>query len=214
VQAIGGPRPALSPPTPAPLAAPADRGRLTLDDESRDWLHSLSADSRDEALVRLRALLLRAARFEVARRREQVLHVDDRDLDELARRAADAALGHAVARLDHYHGGSRFTTWAAKFALNEAAVRLRKLAWHQAHAASSAGRASAGQLSPQLLAGVGDVLGTLSAHQRHVFETLAVDGVPIDVLAEDLQTTRGDVYQTLQTVRGLLRGRSTRVDSA
>jgi RNA polymerase sigma-70 factor (ECF subfamily) len=203
----------VSPPTPAPFAAPADRD-LTLDDESRDWLDSLSADCRDEALVRLRALLLRAARFEVARRREQVLHVDDRDLDELARTAANAALVRAVARLDHYHGGSRFTTWAAKFALNEAAVRLRKLAWHQAHAPSRARRASAGQLSPELLASVGDVLGALSAHQRHVFEALAVDGVPIDVFAEDMHTTRGDVYQTLQTVRGLLRGRSTRVDSA
>jgi hypothetical protein len=70
---------------------------------------------------------LRAARFEVARRRSELLHVGDRELERLASVAADAALMRVVADLDHYRGSSRFTTWAAKFALLEAAVRLRKL---------------------------------------------------------------------------------------
>lgn len=194
--------------TPAPLAAPAlavGDGRPTLDDESREWLQSLTSDCHDEALGRLRALLLRAAQFEVTRRRDQVLHVDDRELDELARATADAALTRAVGQLDHYHGGSRFTTWAAKFAVHEAAVRLRKLAWHQAHRPSRARGASEGQLPPQLPTTVRDMLGALTAHQRRVFEALTIDGVPIDVLAEETQTTRGDIYQTLQTARGVLR---------
>jgi RNA polymerase sigma-70 factor, ECF subfamily len=198
--------------TPAPLAAPVGGGRPALDDESRGWLHSLTSDCHDEALGRLRVLLLRAAQFEVTRRRDQVLHVDDRELDELARAAADAALIRAVAHLDHYRGGSRFTTWAAKFALLEAAVRLRKLAWHEAHRPSSSRRASEGQLSPQLPTTVRDMLGALTAHQRQVFEALTVDGVPIDVLAEETQTTRGDIYQTLQTARGVLRECWTRAD--
>jgi hypothetical protein len=42
-----------------------------LDADSREWLRALRADGRtkDEAVARLRSLLLRAARFEVARRR-------------------------------------------------------------------------------------------------------------------------------------------------
>ena len=32
-------------------------------------------------------------------------------------------------RLDDFRGASRFTTWAYKFALLEAAVKLRKRAW-------------------------------------------------------------------------------------
>jgi RNA polymerase sigma-70 factor, ECF subfamily len=116
---------------PAPCAAPAAGlpvdGGSGPDDESRDWLESLAADCRGDAVARLRGHLLRAARFEVARRRSELLHVGDRELERLASVAADAALMRVVADLDHYRGSSRFTTWAAKFALLEAAVRLRKL---------------------------------------------------------------------------------------
>ena len=210
-QAIAGSRSTKSPLTPAPLAAPAaaDDGRRTLDDESRDWLQSLSVDCRDEALDRLRTLLLRATRFEVARRRDQLLHVDDRQLDELARTAADAAAICVVAHLDRYRGGSRFTTWAAKFALLEAAVRLRELAWRE----TSRTRLHCGteeQSSLELRATMGEGIGVLTADQRQVFEALTIDGVPIDVLAERMQTTRGDVYQRLHTARRVLRERLMR----
>ena len=190
-QVIGGSRPAVSAPTPRIGGGPP-----ILDDESRAWLHALTGDgrSRGEAVLRLRALLLRAARFEAARRRDRVPHVDDRELDELARTSADAALMRATSCLDHYRGGSRFTTWAAKFAIVETAVRLRKLAWHHAQASPSA--------LPEL---VSDELGSLTADQRHVFEALAVDGVPIDLFAEAMQRTRDDVYRTLQAARAVLR---------
>lgn len=193
--------------SPSPRAVPTAGGRPTLDNESHDWLHSLTADSRDEAAVRLRALLLRATRFEVARRRAQLSDVDDGELDELARTAADAALTGVLGRLDRYRGDSRFTTWAAKFAIHEAAVRLRKLARRLERAAAcppSSGGSDA-QPSPELRATLDAVLGALSADQRHVFETLTFDRVPIDVLAQQLQTTRADVYQTLQTARRVLR---------
>ena len=34
-----------------------------------------------------------------------------------------------LARLDSFRGDSRFTTWAYKFALLDAAVKVRRLAW-------------------------------------------------------------------------------------
>jgi RNA polymerase sigma-70 factor (ECF subfamily) len=196
----------------APLAATASDGaRPTLDDESRDWLQSLSVDRRREAVDRLRTLLLRATRFEVARRRDELPHVDDRQFDELARTAADAAATSVIAHLDRYRGGSRFTTWAAKFALLEAAVRLRELAWHE----TSRMRLRCGteeQSSLELRALIGEGIGVLTADQRHVFEALTIDAVPIDVLAAHMQTTRGDVYQRLHTARRLLRERLMRAD--
>ena len=113
----------MSEPKPATGGGPP-----VLDDESRAWLHALTGDrrSRDDAILRLRALLLRAARFEAGRWRDRVPHVDDRELDELAHASADAALMRATSCLDHYGGNSRFATWAAKFAILETAVRLRK----------------------------------------------------------------------------------------
>jgi RNA polymerase sigma-70 factor (ECF subfamily) len=45
----------------------------------------------------------------------------------------------------------------------------------------------------------------LTPHQRLVLVALAVDGVPIDVLAERLGTTRGALYKTLHDARRKLR---------
>ena len=122
----------------------------------------------------------------------------DRQLDELARTAADVAALCVVAHLDRYCGGSRLTTWAAKFALLEAAVRLRNLAWLE----SSPTRARCGaqeRSSLELRATVGVGIGALTADQRQVFEALTIDGMPIDVVAERMQTTRGDIYERLHS---------------
>jgi RNA polymerase sigma-70 factor, ECF subfamily len=45
----------------------------------------------------------------------------------------------------------------------------------------------------------------LTQHQRDVLVALAVNGVPIDVLAERLNTTRGALYKTLHDARRKLR---------
>jgi hypothetical protein len=90
-----------------------------LDTESREWLRTLRAEgaTRDEAVVQLHALLLRAARFEVARRRRALPHVRGDDLNDIALEAADDAMVSVLARLDSFRGASRFTTWVYKFAL-------------------------------------------------------------------------------------------------
>ena len=115
--------------TPAPTLAAAPE---TLDAESSEWLRSLRAGdaaTRDEAIARLHALLMRAARFEVARRRPTLPHLRGDELDDIATEAADDALMSVLRRLHDFRGASRFTTWAYKFALLEAAVKLRKRAW-------------------------------------------------------------------------------------
>jgi hypothetical protein len=94
------------------------------DTESLGWQRALSGtgSGRQHAVERLHTLLLRAARFEVARLRRTV----DEDLDDLAVQAADAALRAILSRLHTYRGDTRFTTWAYKFALHEAAVKVRE----------------------------------------------------------------------------------------
>ena len=42
---------------------------------------------------------------------------------------------------------------------------------------------------------------TLTPHQRRVLVALALNGVPIDVLAERLNTNRGALYKTLHDAR-------------
>src|SRR6185436_9928466 len=96
-----------------------------------NWVEALTADGpeREEALAALHDLLLRAARFELSRRRAALAHVRGEELGDLAVQAANDAMVALLAKLDTYRGASRFTTWAYKFALLEAGVRVRRRAW-------------------------------------------------------------------------------------
>jgi RNA polymerase sigma-70 factor, ECF subfamily len=190
----------------------------SLDEESREWLSSLRATGavREAAIARLHALLLRAARFEVARRRPTLPHLRGNELDEIALEAADDALMSVLARLDDFRGASRFTTWVYKFALLEAAVKLRRRAWQGREVPlepETWGLFSSGALEPDERAEQSELLTTLqraieevlTAHQRRVLVALALNGVPIDVLADRLNTTRGALYKTLHDARRKLR---------
>jgi RNA polymerase sigma-70 factor (ECF subfamily) len=190
----------------------------SLDDESRAWLRDLRADgtAREQAVERLHALLLRAARFEVARRRPALPHLRGDELDEIAHEAAHDALMSVLSRLDDFRGESRFTTWVYKFALLEAAVKLRKRAW-QGREVPLEPEAwsvfSAAGLSPEarteqkeLLASLQEAISDeLTPHQRKILVALALNGVPIDVLADRLGTSRGALYKTLHDARRKLR---------
>lgn len=195
-----------------------DPGVAALDDESREWLRCLRAQGsiKEDAVARLHALLLRAALFEVARRRPMLPHLRGGDLDDIANQAADDALVSVLRRLDDFRGASRFTTWAYKFALLEAAVELRRRAWQGREVPlepeSWSLLATAGlepdqevEQSELLTAIQRAVAEILTPHQRSVLVALALNGVPIDVLAERLGTTRGALYKTLHDARRKLR---------
>ncbi len=189
------------------------------DPASRRLLRELrgTGAAREQALAQVHALLLRAARFEVARRARSLPHLRGGDMDDLATQAADDAMVSVLAHLDDYRGDSRFTTWAYKFALLEAAVKLRRRAWQGREIPTAeAGELElrpAGGPSPhealeqrELITAVRSGIETaLTAHQRAVFVALALNGVPIDVMAERLGTTRGALYKTLHDARRKLR---------
>ena len=48
-------------------------------------------------------------------------------------------------------------------------------------------------------------MSELTPRQRDVLVSLTLNGVPIDVLAERLGSTRGAMYKTLHDARGKLR---------
>jgi RNA polymerase sigma-70 factor (ECF subfamily) len=186
-----------------------------LDPESATWLRALesaSASERDAALAQLHDLLLRAARFEIGRRRPASGRGDH---DDLAHQAADDALAAILAKLRGYRGASRFTTWAYKFVLLEVGVKLRRRAWEgrevplETDGAEIRLRGS----TPEHDAESNELLGAVSAgirsaltpHQREVLVAVTLNDVPIDVLAERLGTTRGALYKSLHDARRKLR---------
>ena len=188
------------------------------DPASDRWLERLagSGGERDAAIEELHGLLLRAANFEVRRRCAALPHLRGGDEDDLAQQSADDALVRILGKLDDFRGESRFTTWAYKFALYEAAALVRKRAWQgrelplEAEAWPQLADLSP---SPDREAETGDLLAaikeeisrSLSPHQREVLVALALNEVPIDVLAERLNTTRGALYKALHDARQRLR---------
>jgi RNA polymerase sigma-70 factor (ECF subfamily) len=189
-----------------------------LDEESRAWLDALGSDGRvrDEAIARLHHLLMRAARFEVSRRRTAMGGLDDAELNDIALQSADDALMAVLSKLEQFGGRSRFTTWAYKFALLETSVKLRRRAWRGRELPLEVEhwpQLTDGGLSPHRHAEQNERLRAvrsaidceLTAHQREVLLAVALAGVPIDVLAERLGTTRGALYKTIHDARKKLR---------
>jgi len=103
------------------------------DPESAAWLDELGAGGavRERALARLHNLLLGVARAEAFRRRSSLPDGVIADLDSLCMQAAADALRAITDKLDVFRGGSRFTTWAYKFAILEISMCLRRSAWHE-----------------------------------------------------------------------------------
>jgi RNA polymerase sigma-70 factor (ECF subfamily) len=186
-----------------------------LDPVSHGWLERLRASGveRDRGIAELHELLLGAARFALSRRASQV---GREGFDDLATQAADDALVAVLARLDTYRGESRFTTWAWKFAFYEACVALRRRRWlgREVPVEDEGWDALGHQAGPDVSVEQKEVLvalrravdEVLTPHQRAVFAALALNEVPVDVLAERLGTTRGALYKTLHDARDRLRG--------
>lgn len=203
---------------PPPMDQRPSAPTVAPDRDSRAWLEGLRAEGAagERARSRLHELLLRAARFEINRRRGALPHLRGDDYDDLAHQSADDALLAILGKLDSYRGESRFTTWAYKFALLEAAVKLRRRAWQgrevpiePAHWAvlpdrerSPAESAESNELLTAIAEGIDS---ELTPHQREVLVAVVLNGVPIDVLAERLGSTRGALYKTIHDSRRKLR---------
>jgi RNA polymerase sigma-70 factor (ECF subfamily) len=190
---------------PAPIVSPDD------------WVATLRAGGagRERVLAELHALLLRAARFEARRRRAALPAVGAAELDDLVQQAADDALVAVLSRLDSFRGASRFTTWAYKFAIYSTAVTLRRRAWRDREVTLAPelwdlvpdrGEQPQQQVEDgELRAAVRSGIAALTPHQRDVLVAVALEQVPIDVLADRLGTTRGALYKTLHDARRKLR---------
>jgi RNA polymerase sigma-70 factor, ECF subfamily len=194
------------------IAAPATER------DNDGWLDALRSvgPEYESAVSDLHALLLRAARSMLWRRSAALSHVRGEELGDIAMQAADDALAAVLAKLDDFRGASRFTTWAYKFALLEAGVKLRRRAWQgrevllepeswptfSDHGSSAHEMVERDELLRALKAAIDS---TLTEHQRTVFVALALNEVPLDVLSERLGTTRGALYKTLHDARQKLR---------
>lgn len=215
---IGSPGSRASAPSATAEASSVAQRMPRPDRDSAAWLDRLgsSGPERDLAIGALHELLVRAARFEVRRRLATLPHRRGADPEDLAQQSADDAVVAILAKLGDFRGESRFTTWACKFVLYAAAANVRKRAWQgrelpleadawQRIADWRSGPHAETETSDLLTALREAIACDLTPHQREVVVSLALNEVPIDVLAERLDTTRGALYKALHDARRKLR---------
>jgi RNA polymerase sigma-70 factor, ECF subfamily len=188
--------------------------------DSDRWVEQLRPGQplRDQSVARLHDVLLRVARYELSRRRGQLSSIGGPEFEDLAQQAANDALMKVLAHLDEFRGLSRFTTWAYKFVIFEVSGKVARHAWR--HQPPSNEDFEWDQLSDELAAGPGDeveqreqlaalsaAIGDLTERQRDAFVAIALNEVPIDVLALRLGSNRNAIYKNLFDARRTLRKR-------
>lgn len=183
--------------------------------EDYDWLGGLNAAGavRTDAIRRLHELMLRASRFKLSRMGEAP-RLGQARAEEIVQSSADEAVVAILARLSSFEGRSRFTTWAYKFAILHTATAVRRESWSRTTVDLSSIPEPISQLGDPLThveaAALSDALRrciaeSLTPHQQRVLIAIVVEGVPIDVLADRLHTTRNTVYKVLHDARKRLR---------
>jgi RNA polymerase sigma-70 factor (ECF subfamily) len=197
---------------------PGETGRGG-DEADRLWVEQLrSGDPRhEEAAERLSRVLVRTAFDELSRRREQLGSIADDEYDELGREAADRAVSSVVRDLDEQLGRRRFTTWAFKLVITEVGRGVARHVWRRQPPSRDqldwgelpdwlAPRPGEGTEREQLEA-LSAAIGELRVGEREAFVALALNHVPIDVLALELDSNRDASYKSLFHARLELRSR-------
>ena len=197
---------------------PGDTGRVTHDAESRLWVQQLRSGQprHEEAVGKLRGVLVLVALDELSRRRAQLGAIGGPEHDDRAQQAADAAVRNILRELDEFRGLGPFSTWAFRFVISEVAATVARevwrrtppsrdeLAWHELPD-WLAPRAGESLEEREQLATLSAAIGELSDRQREVFVAIALNDVPIDVLALQLDSNRPETYQALFDARRTLR---------
>jgi RNA polymerase sigma-70 factor (ECF subfamily) len=189
-----------------------------LDPDSARWLQALADDGprRESALAELYAMLLRAARYEAARRGPRV-QITGPELEDLAGQAAGDALLAITRKVAQFRGESRFTTWAYKFVVFEVSAKIARHFWRHPTVPLDAERwdrlPDRFGLDPaqelewrDLLAALRRAVDTeLTPRQREVFVAIALNDVPPDALAIRLGSNRNALYKMMFDARRKLR---------
>ena len=139
------------------------------------------------------------------------------EFDDLAQQCAHDALMNILSKAQEFQGRSRFTTWAYKFVIFEVSGKLARHAWrhHPPGTGEPVWEHVPDTVSPtpgdqaehreQLAALATAISDELTDRQRQVFVAIALNDVPIDVLALQLDSSRNALYKNLFDARRRLR---------
>lgn len=206
--------------THLPVMAHADR-------TNDQWLADLrAADSRTQAdaIEALRLRLERGIYYYLSRERSDVGSISTHDLMQMTQDFAQDALLRVLDNLDSFRGDSLFTTWAARVAVRVAISELRRMRYRDfsLDSLTITGEMPPVQLDPllgvtppvperaaertEVMARIASVIRKhLTDRQYRALIAVAVDQVPMEIVAEQLGTNRNALYKLLHDARRKLR---------
>jgi RNA polymerase sigma-70 factor, ECF subfamily len=196
------------------------------DRTNEQWLLELRTpgDSQDAALQDLKDRLQRGIYYYLSRERSDLSGLSSRELEQMAADMAQDATLRVLDNLDSFRGDSLFTTWATRIAVRVAISDLRRARYKDFSLDSIMGDsdylpASAnpvlGEKPPQpervaerddVMQKVRDALkDVLTDRQYRALYAVAVQNIPMDVVADELHTNRNALYKLIHDARRKLR---------
>lgn len=195
---------------------------------NEQWLEDLAAEdtsSQAAALADLQQYLQRGIFYYLSRERSDLSSYGIQDLTQMAEDFAQDATLRILDNLGTFRGDSRFTTWAMKIGTRTAISELRRARYKDfsldqitANGELMLGldRSDAQQqrpVTPEKATEQGDVLRivgealneALTERQRTALEAVVLEGVPMDIVAEEMGTNRNALYKLLHDARKKLR---------
>ncbi|MCU0464929.1 MAG: sigma-70 family RNA polymerase sigma factor [Anaerolineae bacterium] len=190
-----------------------------------EWLTDLRPDSprQPDALADLRVRVQRSIYYYLSQERSDLRDSSPQDLQQMAEDLAQDTVMRVLNNLHHFRGESQFTTWANRIATRIAISEMRRARYRDFSLDNLTGEgetlpAEASLISeappnPERAAEQSDTLDrvmgllseSLTERQYKALEAVALRGVPMDVVAEQLGTNRNALYKLLHDARRKLK---------
>jgi RNA polymerase sigma-70 factor, ECF subfamily len=198
-----------------------------IDRTNEQWLADLqgSTDQQALALDDLRQRLQRGIYYYLSRERSDLAGLAAHELTQMAEDLAQDATLRVIENLGSFRGDSRFTTWATKIAVRVAISDLRRARYKDfslddltadgdlSPGTVATGITSAPPPNPESETERDDVMHkvsraleeALTERQRVALTAVALEGVPLEIVAEQMGTNRNALYKLIHDARRKLR---------
>ncbi|MBK8024676.1 MAG: sigma-70 family RNA polymerase sigma factor [Chloroflexi bacterium] len=198
----------------------------TTERTNEEWLMALRGESSDQAdaLEDLRGRLQRGIYYYLSRERSDLSGLSNHDVTQMAQDMAQDALMRVIENLDSFRGDSLFTTWAMRVAVRVAISDLRRARYRDfsLDALTADGEPAWLSLNPvasdkapnperaaeqrEVVTRLQDsIREALTERQYQALVAVAVNHVPMEVVAERMNTNRNALYKLVHDARRKLR---------
>lgn len=196
---------------------------MTTNRTNEQWLEELTGEGETQAtaIEALRQRLKRSILYYLSQERSDLRDLSSQELDQMAEDLSQDATLRVMDNIHNFRGESQFTTWANRIAVRLAISDLRRARYKdfslddltadgEIFPATEKNNAPP---NPETAVERADVLvkinkaleEALTERQYRALVAVALNGVPMDIVAEQMGTNRNALYKLLHDARRKLK---------